>query len=102
MRDPDPKVDIRVYGANGSLVNSILGYDLNTVEYSRNGEIRITITSSVAANIVPMSILVMERIVGGNVDYRMDFYAPGSVGHSFYQPMLVEKMPNTTRMYGWI
>lgn len=81
QREPDPVVDVYVYDDQDAVVESLVDYGLNTVDYEERHEIRITISSPVAREIPERSILVMQESNEDRIDFRLDFYPPGSPEH---------------------
>ncbi|MGR3792768.1 phospholipase D-like domain-containing protein [Vannielia sp. SX4] len=104
QRDPDPVVNIQVYGAGGSLFLQEKSYSLNTVFYETKGEIRIT--ASILVPVVPdYSILVMEDSIQGGVDYDLTIHRPDSPDYPAWEAMCNQVMPSggkgQARRFGW-
>lgn len=104
QREPDPIVDLCVYGDDGALIERLNPFHLNTVYYSTKSEIRITIPPTVAARIPQDSILVMRA--DPNLDYVMHVYPPES---EVFNELLVQcdqRMPSggspVARRFGWV
>lgn len=100
QRDPDPIVNIRVYGKNDAETLAIDQYALNTVFYSKKSEIRIT-ASPLVGNVPAQSILVMRKSVEAGVDYDLDIFTPASKSYSKWDGVCNQTMPNTSRRFGW-
>ena len=104
QRAPDPVVNFQVYGANGALVFKDDAYDLNTVFYEPNAEIRIT-----ASKLVPVvpafSVLVMTPSPAAGIDYDMTVYRPDSPEYAAWEAVCNQTMPSggkpRARKYGW-
>lgn len=103
QRLPDPKVNIQVYGAGRALLLNEAGYDLNTVFYERNREIRIT-----ASQLVPVvpdySVMIMRRGASPNIDYDIEIHRPDSPDYARWVAACNQQMPSggkVPRKYGW-
>lgn len=77
QRQPDPLVDVTIFGAKGNPVYQKPGFSLNMVLYEKKGEVRITFSSDLLSKILPFSLLHMYAGTG-NADYGFDIYNPGS------------------------
>lgn len=103
QRIPDPVVNIQVYGAGRALLLNLSAYDLNTVYYTKNSEIRVT--ASPLVGVVPdYSVMVMtpSQIVG--VDYEMEVHTPQSPDYSAWVAACNQQMPGggqAPRKFGW-
>lgn len=107
QRLPDPIVDIKVFDGSGAIVVQLVNFGLNTVYYERKSEIRITVPQDVVHSTPDYSILVMEHgPPGSNLDYDLDFYAPGSLTYQKYLQVCNQSLPSggkpRARRFGWI
>lgn len=105
QREPDPVVDITIYDSSSKVVDRLTGYGLNTVFYDEKGEIRVTISSPVAAKIPSYSIMLMQEADDEVLDYVIDIYAPGSSEYDEFLALCDQKMPSggkkKARQFGW-
>lgn len=103
--DPAPLVDIRVYDQHGSQIAGKTQHLLYVVEYSRKGEVRMTIPEGIPAQIPPMSTMVMTKDPTATLDYLIEFFHPNHVP-AHYTQALTTAMPRgggqNQRHYGWI
>jgi len=103
QRDPDPVVNIIVFGASSSPISTLSGYPLNTVYYEKKSEIRIT--ASPLVTIVPeYSIMIMEISEDSDIDYEITIHTPESPDYSDWLAVCNQKMPgggSVARRYGW-
>lgn len=101
--DPDPVVNITVYGAAASPVLTLAGYALNTVYYEKKSEIRIT--ASPLVNVVPeYSVMIMERSDAPGIDYEITIHRPDSPDYPAWVAVCNQTMPSggkKPRKYGW-
>ena len=75
--DPDPIVNITVFGADLEPVLELSSYVLNTVYYSKKSEIRIT--ASPLVDVVPeYSVMIMELSSDEDIDYEIIIHTPDS------------------------
>jgi HKD family nuclease len=101
--DPDPIVNIAVYGAKPEPMLVKLEYALNTVYYEKKSEIRIT--ASPLVGIVPdYSVMIMRQsdIVG--IDYEMVIHRPDSPEYQTWLAACNQTMPGggkKPRQFGW-
>ena len=106
QRIPDPVVDLRVYDATGNLAIRHSPFNLNTVYYSRNAEIRITVPPNVVHTVPYGSLMVMEKLAGSTFDYNLSIYVPGSPTYTQYLAACNQTMPSggapTPRRFGWL
>jgi hypothetical protein len=106
MAQPDPQVEIVVYGRNGG-VRVRTPHSLNVVYYTRNHEIRITVPPAPLHAIPPMSLLAMTRNPTPAFDYRLEFYPPGCTARRAQRlaRYLTDLLPSggapVRRRYGW-
>lgn len=108
MREPDPKVEWRVYDSHGTLSHRSR-FDLNTVLYTRKSEIRITVTPPLARAMPEYSVMVMwggSSPLPPGLDYVVDVFAPGSPGQRRWEPVMNVTLPGggkaRPRRMGWI
>ena len=101
--DPDPVVNIRVFGAKLEPVLTLSKYQLNTVYYARKSEIRITALPLVG--IVPeYSIMIMEPSSTSSISYEITIHTPDSLEYEAWVAACNQKMPSggkDQRKYGW-
>ncbi len=112
QRNPDPVVNINVFDASGTLLNTVTDYNLNTVYYEKKSEVRITITPSILSGLrftlgsTDFPILVMKTSTIVGCDYDMDFYAKGSIIYNNYLAICDQTLPSggnsVSRKMGWI
>lgn len=106
QRDPDPVVDIFIYNEHNDLKRSIQSYGLNTVDYEKNKEIRITFPSEVAREIPHYSVMVLEKSDRSDLDYVIHIYPPESPGYTRYLEACDQKLPSggkaVPRRMGWL
>ncbi|HSW41273.1 MAG TPA: phospholipase D family protein [Patescibacteria group bacterium] len=101
--DPDPIVNVTVYGANPDPVVRLEKYALNTVYYEVKHEIRIT-ASPITAVAPEYSVLLMEPSTTLGVDYEITVHMPASPAHAPWVAACNQKMPGggrTPRRFGW-
>lgn len=104
QRSPDPVVDVIVYDKNGKQVVRDSSYNLNTVYYERNKEIRITMSPHLKDKIDQYSILHMQ-VGSGATDYIMEIYNPGSARYGALLAACDQTMPSggkAPRKFGWL
>lgn len=101
--DPDPVVNITVYGADASPKLILTRYELNTVYYEKKSEIRIT--ASPLVEVVPdYSVMVMTKGDGDGIDYSIDIYRPDSPDYAAWVAACNQSMPGggkEPRKFGW-
>lgn len=101
--EPDPIVNIAVYGANPQPMLVRLDYALNTVYYEKKSEIRIT--ASPLVGIVPdYSVMIMRRSEIAGVDYEMAIHRPDSPEYGLWLAACNQTMPGggkQPRKFGW-
>lgn len=99
FRDPRPKVDIDVYGANLANLASGRGHELYMINYSENSEIRIT--SRTISDVAPaMSILIMSAGERAGIEYQLTVHTPASPEYAKWNAVCNKPMPGG-RLYGW-
>ena len=103
QRDPDPVVDIVVFGRASGPVLILKSYALNTVYYERKSEIRIT--ASPLVPVVPdYSVMVIEPSVTSGITYDITIHRPDSPAYPAWVAACNETMPGggkKPRRYGW-
>lgn len=101
--DPDPVVNVTVYGAAATPQLILSAYPLNTVYYERNSEIRIT--ASPLVDVVPdYSIMIMERSDDPEIDYEITIHRPDSPDYDSWFAACNQSMPGggkAPRRFGW-
>jgi len=101
--DPDPIVNIAVYGAGPDPVIRLENYALNTVFYGTRDEIRIT-AKPITAVAPESSVLLMEQSTTPGVDYEITVHTPASRDHALWVRACNQEMPGggrTPRRFGW-
>lgn len=103
QRDPDPVVNVRVFGSEPDPIMTLSSYPLNTVYYEKNKEIRIT--ASPLVGVVPeYSVMIMEPSSVPEVSYEITIYTPDSSHYTHWEEVCNQKMPSggkRPRRYGW-
>jgi HKD family nuclease len=101
--DPDPLVNIDVFGASATPILTLNAYALNTVYYTKKSEIRIT--ASPLVPVVPdYSIMILERSTDPTITYEITIYRPDSPEFAAWIAACNQTMPgggSTPRRYGW-
>lgn len=101
--DPDPIVNITVFGRAPSPVLTRDSYALNTVYYEKKSEIRITASPLVA--VVPeYSVMVIERSATPGITYEITIHTPESPEYQAWVKACNQTMPGggkKPRKYGW-
>jgi hypothetical protein len=101
--DPDPVVNITVFGAAAEPVLILSGYPLNTVYYEKKSEIRIT--ASRLVDFVPeYSVMIMEQSSAPGVSYEITIHRPDSPDYEAWVAACNQTMPGggkQPRKYGW-
>lgn len=101
--DPDPLVDIDVYGAAQTPILSRQAYALNTVYYARNSEIRVT-ASPLVGVVPPYSVMVWEPDPRAGIDYGIEIFTPASPHYAAWEAACNQQMPgggHAPRKFGW-
>ena len=102
--DPDPIVNITVFGADLEPVLELSSYVLNTVYYSKKSEIRIT--ASPLVDVVPeYSVMIMELSSDEDIDYEIIIHTPDSPEFDAWVAACNQTMPSggkKPRKYGWL
>ena len=105
QRLPDPIVNISVFDNSGSIVIWHENFGLNTVDYERRSEIRITVPPDVIDHTPDRSILLMS-IPEDTLDYQLDIYPPKSPQYHDLLAACNQTMPSggrpDPRRFGWI
>ncbi len=107
QREPDPVVNINVYGSNGQLIVGKPVYHMNTVCYDRKGEVRVTFSPDVKAAIEPFSIMVMTKnSPSAFTDYDISIFNPDSQQYRDYYEICNLDLPKgnlpQARKIGWL
>jgi hypothetical protein len=107
QRVPDPVMEWTVFDRQGNPTLHIPRRAINTVLYTTNAEIRITVQHDLRSAIVPLSILQMEQSPDPSVvDYVCEVHPPGSPQFNALIPLCNQTMPSgglsTPRRFGWI
>ncbi len=101
--DPDPVVNITVYGATTSPLLTLFAYKLNTIYYTKKSEIRIT--ASPLVSVVPeYSVMIIERGEAHGIDYEITIHTPDSPDYAAWVAACNQAMPSggkEPRKYGW-
>lgn len=106
---PDPHVRIVVYGAKQEPILELPDYQLNTVYYETNSEIRIT--ASPLVGIVPeYSVMIMRKSESPSLDYDITIHTPKSPDFRSWVAVCNQTMPSggkkvggkkVARRFGW-
>ncbi len=103
QHEPDPIVNITVYGASPVPLLTLSDYRLNTVYYEKKSEIRITAAPLVG--IVPdYSVMIMRLGESHGTDYEIIIHTPDSPEYSAWVAACNQSMPGggkAPRKYGW-
>jgi len=107
QRDPDPIVDLKIYGDDDTPVVHLSRLALNTVYYERNSEIRITVPPEIVRNTPAMSILLMRQAPDdSDFDYEMEVFPPTNPQFQGYLAVCNQTMPSggraNPRRMGWL
>lgn len=101
--DPDPIVNIAVFGHAPEPILTLNSYRLNTVYYEKKSEIRIT--ASPLVKVVPeYSVMVIERSDTPGITYEITIYTPDSPEYSGWEEACNQTMPGggkKPRKFGW-
>ena len=101
--DPDPVVNVRVFGEKPEPAMTLSRYRLNTVYYEKRKEIRIT--ASPLVEVVPeYSVMIMERSSAPEISYEITIYTPDSPDYAGWVEACNQRMPSggkVPRRYGW-
>ena len=107
QRDPDPIVDLKIYGDGATPVVHLPRLALNTVYYETKSEIRITVPPEVVRNTPALSILVMRQAPDdSDFDYEMEVFPPTNPQFTDYLAVCNQTMPSggsaNPRRMGWL
>jgi hypothetical protein len=106
QRTPDPVVNVNLYDPSGNLATLLTGYNLNTVYYTKKGEIRITFPSRFLPMISDYLMMVITQSSSSSVDYEIDIYEPGSTQYSHLLSICNQTLNSggkpIARKMGWI
>lgn len=101
--DPDPVVNISVFGGQEEPILTLNSYSLNTVYYSSKSEIRVT--ASPLVGIVPdYSIMIMYESETDGIDYEIVIHTPESGQFDNWLAVCNQQMPGggqQPRRFGW-
>lgn len=101
--DPDPVVNIFVYGARPDPLLILKHYKLNTVYYAAKSEIRVT-ASPIVAVTPELSIMIIEPSDELGTNWEMIVHRPDSPEYPFWLEVCNQKMPGggaEPRRFGW-
>lgn len=103
QREPDPIVNITVFGRAQAPILTLASYALNTVFYAPKSEIRVT--ASPLVGVVPdYSVMIMEPSTAPDTAYEITVYTPASPDYSSWVAACNQTMPSggsTPRKFGW-
>ena len=103
QHDPDPIVDIVVFGRDAKPLLQLSSYALNTVYYENKSEIRITASPLVA--VVPeYSVMLIERSDTPQTTYQITIHTPDSSQYPGWVAACNQTMPGggkEPRRFGW-
>lgn len=103
--DPDPTVELVIYDTSSTVLHHIPSHPLNVVDYEPKREIRLTVPDGLQRSIPQMSVLVITEQPTAHLDFRLEFWPPGSRGASDYAAVLTTALPTggapVARHYGW-
>ena len=102
-RDPDPRVNLVVYGDDGQSTYRITDHEAYLYDYGKKSDLRLNLRDPIYKDIAADSILVMSR--GSNVDYDLEVWLPGSERYDELLGQCTQQMSSggsgTGRRYGW-
>lgn len=101
--DPDPIVNIAVFGQAPEPILTLPSYSLNTVYYERKSEIRIT-ASPLVKDVPEYSVMLMERSESRDISYEITIHTPDSPEYAAWVAACNQVMPGggkTPRKFGW-
>ena len=102
--DPDPFVNVDVYGVAHDPIISLNNYRLNTVYYEKNSEIRVT-ASPLVGTVPDYSVLIMELSEVEGIKYNMTIHRPDSPDYDNWLAACDQQMPSggkpIARKFGW-
>ncbi len=107
QREPNPIVDLKIYGDGAVPVVHLPRLALNTVFYKAKSEIRITVPPEVVRNTPALSILVMRQAPDDSeFDYEMEVFPPTNPQFNDYLAVCNQTMPSggraNPRRMGWL
>ena len=101
--DPDPIVNITVFGSAPNPLLTLDSYPLNTVYYETKSEIRIT--ASPLVEVVPdYSVMLMEPSAAPETTYEITIHTPDSPEYTGWVSACNQTMPGggkQPRKFGW-
>ena len=101
--DPDPIVNITVFGNASAPILTLNSYALNTVYYAAKSEIRVT--ASPLVDVVPdYSVMLMEPSTTSGLTYEITIHTPDSPEYAGWVTACNQIMPGggkEPRRYGW-
>ena len=101
--EPDPVVNIAVFGSGTAPVLTLTAYHLNTVYYATKSEIRIT--ASPLVGVVPdYAVMIMELSNTPGITYEITIHTPDSPAYAGWVAACNQTMPSggkTPRRFGW-
>jgi len=101
--DPDPVVNITVYGAPTAPMKTLPAYPLNTVHYEERSEIRIT--AGPLVGLVPAySVMIIQPGDNPGIDYEITIHRPDSPDYPAWIAACNQTMPSggkQPRRFGW-
>lgn len=102
--DPDPIVNIAVFGAAPDAILTLNSFALNTVYYENRSEIRIT--ASPLVKLVPeYSVMIFELSDSPDITYEITVHTPDSLEYSAWVAACNQTMPSggkKPRKFGWL
>jgi HKD family nuclease len=101
--DPDPVVNILVYGAKAAPVLTLAQYGLNTVYYEKKSEIRITVSPLVDV-VAEYSIMILEPSDMPDTTWEITIHCPDSPEYESWLKVCNQVMPGggaQPRRFGW-
>lgn len=106
QRTPDPVVNVNLFDSLGIPKDRLNNYNLNTVYYSKKGEIRITFPSGFLPLISGYLMMVITTSTSPTADYEIDIFEPGSSQYTHYLACCNQTLPSggkaISRKMGWI
>ena len=101
--DPDPIVNVTVFGKAPTPLLTLDSYALNTVYYATKSEIRIT--ASPLVGVVPdYSVMLMEQSTAPDTTYEITIHTPDSPEYAGWVTACNQTMPGggmKPRKFGW-
>ena len=93
-----------MFGATGAVVFQVEEFELTTVYYGTNSEIRVT-SLGISENAPELSIMVMELSENEGIDYEISVYHPDCPQHPAWLAVCNQAMPGggaRPRHFGWV